>query len=58
MNALCARFHRGRIAATVEVEHLIVVDLEADGQPLGIEFVFQSSPHPRAGRNARASAEA
>jgi uncharacterized protein YuzE len=33
------RFRRGKVAETVEVEHMIVVDLDADGQPLGIEFV-------------------
>ncbi len=39
VNALYVRFRRGKAAETIEIEHLIVVDLDADGQPLGIEFV-------------------
>ena len=39
VNALYVRFRRGKVAETVEIEHMIVVDLDADGQPLGIEFV-------------------
>ena len=39
VNALYVRFRRGKVAETVEIEHLIVVDLDGDGQPLGMEFV-------------------
>ncbi len=39
VDALYVRFRRGKVADTIEIEHLIVVDLDADGQPLGIEFV-------------------
>ncbi len=39
VNALYVRFRQGKVAETSEIEHLIVVDLDATGRPLGIEFV-------------------
>lgn len=39
VNALYIRFAEAPVAQTVEVEELVYMDLDADGQPLGIEFV-------------------
>jgi uncharacterized protein YuzE len=38
-HALYLRFRSGAVAETVEVDELVVVDLDAGGEPLGIEFV-------------------
>ena len=37
--ALYLRLRAGRVAETVEVDEVVNVDLDADGAPLGIEFV-------------------
>jgi uncharacterized protein YuzE len=38
-NALYIRFTEAPIARTIEFEEFVYVDLDASGQPLGIEFV-------------------
>ena len=37
--ALYLRIQSGDVAETVEIEDMIYVDVDADGQPLGVEFV-------------------
>jgi uncharacterized protein YuzE len=39
VNALYIRFMPGKADRTVEWEDMVYVDLDASGQPLGIEFV-------------------
>ena len=37
--ALYLRLQSGTVARTVEVEEMVYVDVDASGQPLGVEFV-------------------
>jgi uncharacterized protein YuzE len=39
VNALYIRFMAGKVARTVEWEEMVYVDLDADGHPIGVEFV-------------------
>ena len=37
--ALYVRLATGEVAETAEIEEMVYVDLDADGRPLGVEFV-------------------
>jgi len=39
VNALYLRIRSGRFSQTVELEEQVYLDLDADGQVLGVEFV-------------------
>ena len=37
--ALYLRLQAGDVARTIEIEDMVYVDVDANGQPLGVEFV-------------------
>jgi uncharacterized protein YuzE len=39
VNALYIRFMPGKVEQTVEWEDLVYIDIDAEGRPLGVEFV-------------------
>ncbi|MDP9356049.1 MAG: DUF2283 domain-containing protein [Chloroflexota bacterium] len=39
VRALYVRLGTGEVAETMELEELVYVDLDAEGRPLGVEFV-------------------
>jgi uncharacterized protein YuzE len=39
-NALYVKLTAAAVADTVEIEPMVVVDVDATGQPVGIEFVY------------------
>jgi uncharacterized protein YuzE len=39
VNALYIRFAEAPVAQTIELEELVYMDLDAQGRPLGVEFV-------------------
>ena len=41
-DAMYLRVREGTVAETVEVEEMVYVDLDAEGRPLGLEFVVAS----------------
>ena len=41
-DAMYFRLRDGTVAETVEIEQMVYVDLDADGRPLGVEFVVAS----------------
>lgn len=41
-DAMYLRLRDGTVADTVEIEEMVYVDIDADGQPLGVEFVVAS----------------
>ncbi len=41
-DAVYLRLREGTVAETVEVEEMVYVDVDAEGRPLGVEFVVAS----------------
>lgn len=39
VDALYVAFAEGNVAETIEIEESVYVDVDADGRPLGVEFV-------------------
>ena len=39
VNALYVRVRQGKVARTLEVDTLVYLDVDEEGQPLGLEFV-------------------
>ena len=45
-DALYLRLKEGRVSETVEIAENVFVDLDAGGEPLGIEILFVSKRYP------------
>jgi uncharacterized protein YuzE len=45
-DALYLRLKKGRVSETVETAENVFVDLDAGGEPLGIEILFVSKRYP------------
>jgi uncharacterized protein YuzE len=45
-DALYLRLKKGRVSETVEIAENVFVDLDAGGEPLGIEILFVSKRYP------------
>lgn len=52
--ALYLRLQAGTVAKTVEIEEFVDVDVDASGQPLGVEFVVAEEFDPFLERHAGA----
>lgn len=52
--ALYLRLQSGTVAKTIEIEEMVYVDVDASGQPLGIEFVDAQGLFPFLERHANA----
>jgi len=52
--ALYLRLQSGTVAKTVEIEEMVYVDVDANGQPLGVEFVDAEGFFPFLERHAGA----
>lgn len=52
--ALYLRLQAGTVAKTVEIEEFVDVDVDASGQPLGVEFVVAEEFYPFLERHAGA----
>jgi uncharacterized protein YuzE len=52
INALCLRLNDGHVDQTIEVESDIYADLDAAGEPLGIEFLDAAAFFPFVARHA------
>lgn len=45
-DALYLRLKKGRVSETVEIAENVFIDLDAGGEPLGIEILFVSKRYP------------